>query len=75
MGALVIPLSICVGAVSRYFEDRAILVRLLSISLVGLLMLIDFPEIFGEHPDHSSRYTVFCVGKCSSERLFATAPI
>lgn len=65
MGVLVIPLSICIGAVSRYYEDRYILVKLLLISLVGVLMLIDFPEIFGEHVDHGSRYSVFCVGKSS----------
>mmetsp|Transcript_19977 Transcript_19977/g.40668 ORF Transcript_19977/g.40668 Transcript_19977/m.40668 type:complete len:376 (-) Transcript_19977:345-1472(-) len=62
MGTLVIPLSICIGAVSRYYEDRYILVKLLSISLVGILLLIDFPEIFGEHVDHGSRYSVLCVG-------------
>ena len=64
MGILVVPLSIAIGAVSRLYEDRVILTNLLSISMCGILLLIDIPELFGEHPkDHNDwQYSVLCVG-------------
>jgi hypothetical protein len=64
MGVLVVPLSIAIGAVSRLYEDREILMNLLSISMCGIVLLIDFPELFGEHPeDHNDwQYSVLCVG-------------
>ena len=63
MGILVVPLSIAIGAVSRLYEDRVILTSLLAISALGIVLLIDFPELFGEHPDeHIWQYKVFCVG-------------
>ena len=64
MGVLVVPLSIAIGAVSRLYEDRVILTNLLSISMCGIVLLIDIPELFGEHPeDHNGwQYSVLCVG-------------
>lgn len=63
MGVLVVPLSIAIGAVSRLHEDRVILTSLLAISALGIVLLIDFPELFGEHPDeHDWQYSFFCVG-------------
>jgi len=63
MGVLVVPLSIAIGTVSRMYEDRVILMSLLAISVFGVVLLIDFLELFGEHPDEHIKwqYSLLCV--------------
>lgn len=62
IGILVIPLSICVGWLSRRYEDRVILRFLLYVSLFGLLLLIDPSELFGDVQVQRTHYGFFGVG-------------
>lgn len=55
-GLMVIPVSIFVGFISQYYEDRALIMKLLIISLVGCLCLVDFSDFIsleGEHYNES----------------------
>ena len=46
-GILVIPLSISVGYLSHYYQDRVLMTVLLSIGITGLFLLIDFTDFVG----------------------------
>lgn len=46
-GILVIPLSISVGYLSHYYQDRVLMTVLLSIGIIGLFLLIDFTDLVG----------------------------
>lgn len=46
-GILVIPLSITVGYLSHYYQDRVLMTVLVSIGIIGLFLLIDFTDLVG----------------------------
>mmetsp|Transcript_10719 Transcript_10719/g.16432 ORF Transcript_10719/g.16432 Transcript_10719/m.16432 type:complete len:836 (+) Transcript_10719:172-2679(+) len=46
-GLLVVPLSISVGYLSMYYQDRMLMVWLVSVSCVGIFMLIDVTDLMG----------------------------
>jgi len=46
IGLLVVPLTIAVGSASRWYEDRYLLKYLLQFATLGVLLLIDFSQIF-----------------------------
>mmetsp|Transcript_24733 Transcript_24733/g.36265 ORF Transcript_24733/g.36265 Transcript_24733/m.36265 type:complete len:564 (+) Transcript_24733:106-1797(+) len=69
IGLLVIPLSICIGWLSRRYDDGKILIYLLYFTVAGLALLIDFNDLLGEKTtnemEERSRtkwYTLFGVG-------------
>ena len=46
LGFFVIPLSILVGKLSMSYQDRFLMVCLLSVGICGLSLLIDFTDLF-----------------------------
>jgi hypothetical protein len=44
-GLLVLPLSICVGYLSMYYQDRAIMTWLVAIGAIGMFLLIDISDL------------------------------
>ena len=44
-GLIVIPISITIGWISQFFEDRFMAMWLLGMSLVGMVMLVDFTDL------------------------------
>jgi hypothetical protein len=53
-GLCVIPLSILVGKASLYYQDRFLMLTLLSIGVLGLSLLIDYYDLFnGANHIHS----------------------
>ena len=53
-GLLVIPLSITVGWLSLYYQDRALMMFLVSIGCTGMFLLIDFTDLIST--PHSNGY-------------------
>ena len=49
-GVIVIPISITIGWVSQFFEDRFMAMWLLGMSIVGMLVLVDVTDLM----DHSN---------------------
>jgi hypothetical protein len=46
-GILVVPLSITMGFLSHYYQDRFLMTVLVSIGSIGLFLLIDFTDLVG----------------------------
>mmetsp|Transcript_30924 Transcript_30924/g.90402 ORF Transcript_30924/g.90402 Transcript_30924/m.90402 type:complete len:162 (+) Transcript_30924:2393-2878(+) len=44
---IVIPISILSGWLSQFYQDRYLTLRIMVITLVGMLSLIDFTDLFG----------------------------
>ena len=53
-GLLVIPLSITVGWLSLYYQDRALMMFLVSVGCIGMFLLIDFTDLVST--SHSNGY-------------------
>lgn len=49
-GIIVIPISITIGWISQYFEDRYMAMWLLGVSILGMLVLVDVTDLV----DHSN---------------------
>jgi hypothetical protein len=46
-GILVVPLSITMGFLSHYYQDRVLMTVLVSIGSIGLFLLVDFTDLVG----------------------------
>jgi hypothetical protein len=61
-GFFVIPLSILVGRLSTSYQDRVLMVCLLSIGLFGVLLLIDISDLINDDSTHYNEGQWFAVG-------------
>lgn len=61
-GLLVVPLSITVGWLSLYYQDRALMMVLVSIGCTGMFLLIDFTDLVSTpHSDGYNDWNKFAV--------------
>jgi hypothetical protein len=61
-GLFVIPLSILVGRLSTSYQDRVLMVWLLSIGLFGVLLLIDISDLINDDSTHYNEGRWLAVG-------------
>lgn len=62
-GLLVIPMSIAAGWSSQFYEDRYLMLWLLSIATVAMLCLIDFSDLVSTDNDSYNEGSFFSVGQ------------
>ena len=60
-GLTVIPLSVLVGRLSLSYQDRVLMVWLLSIGILGLLLLIDVTDIIDSKSPYYNKGNIFAV--------------
>ena len=51
-GFLVVPLSIMVGWLSTFYQDKTLMIWLVSVGCVGMFLLIDISDLQGVSDDH-----------------------
>jgi len=62
-GLLVIPLSILSGWSSQYYEDRYLMLWLLSIATFAIFSLIDFSDLMNHDNETYNEESLFAVGQ------------
>lgn len=53
-GMVVIPISILSGWLSQFYQDRYLTLRIMAITLVGMVSLIDFTDLFGSTNENNT---------------------
>jgi MFS family permease len=61
-GIIVIPVSIMAGYLSQFYEDRFLALCLITITLMGLSILVDFSDIFAHSNDSYNEGSIWAVG-------------